>query len=142
MLGLLTNVHQLGLSLEARDGKVVLCGSTSSITEVLRRMIKAHKADLLKALSGELQPVPSIRSLANAYRTSMGAGFREAFLRETGCDHFEQTPEWIQLYLFRDWLAAAQQERYEERAAIMEFDGGLTRAEAEKRARKEVFGHE
>jgi hypothetical protein len=34
----------------------------------------------------------------------------------------------------------AQQERYEERAAIMEFDGGLTRAEAEKRARKEVFG--
>jgi hypothetical protein len=67
-------------------------------------MIKAHKADLLKALSGELQPVPSIRSLANAYRTSMGAGFREAFLRETGCDHFLVTPSWFQLYLFREWL--------------------------------------
>jgi hypothetical protein len=36
--------------------------------------------------------------------------------------------------------SAAQQERYEERAAIMEFDGGLTRAEAERRAREEVYG--
>jgi hypothetical protein len=35
---------------------------------------------------------------------------------------------------------AAQQERYEERAAIMEFDGGLTRAEAERLAGEEVFG--
>lgn len=31
-------------------------------------------------------------------------------------------------------LSAAQREHYEERAAIMEYEGGLTRAEAERRA--------
>lgn len=32
-------------------------------------------------------------------------------------------------------------DRYEERAAIMEFDGGLPRAEAEKLALQDVFGN-
>lgn len=31
-------------------------------------------------------------------------------------------------------MTEAQRENYEERAAILEFDGGCTRAEAEKRA--------
>jgi hypothetical protein len=30
------------------------------------------------------------------------------------------------------------EEYFEERAAIMEYDGGLTRAEAERRAREEI----
>lgn len=30
------------------------------------------------------------------------------------------------------------QELYEERAAIMEYDGGLTREDAERRARQEI----
>lgn len=34
-----------------------------------------------------------------------------------------------------DWRAA-----FEERAAILEYDGGHTRAEAERLAREEVFG--
>lgn len=33
-------------------------------------------------------------------------------------------------------MTASQREWFEERAAIMEYDGGLTRAEAEKAAMK------
>jgi hypothetical protein len=35
-----------------------------------------------------------------------------------------------------------QNEQYEERAAIKEFCGNMTREEAEKQAREEVFGLE
>ena len=35
-------------------------------------------------------------------------------------------------------LSPEQREHYEERAAIMEYDGGLTRAEAERRAMEAV----
>ena len=37
---------------------------------------------------------------------------------------------------------AEQKFRYEERAAIMEYDGRMTRAEAEKKAWREVYGEE
>jgi hypothetical protein len=79
---------------------------------------------LLKALRGELQPVPSIRSLANAYRKNIGERFRDAFHRETGCDYFEVTPTWFQLYVFADCMQVALQERYEDRAAINENTPG------------------
>lgn len=39
-----------------------------------------------------------------------------------------------------DGLDADRREAFEERAAVMEFDGGLTRAEAEWRAYLEVTG--
>ena len=38
-------------------------------------------------------------------------------------------------------LNADLREHYEERAAIMEFDGGLTRAEAEKLALQDVLSN-
>ena len=38
-------------------------------------------------------------------------------------------------------LEAERRMEFEERAAIMEFDGGLSRAEAEHRAAIEVFGN-
>ena len=38
-------------------------------------------------------------------------------------------------------MNADLRERYEERAAIMEFDGGLPRAEAERLALQDVFGN-
>ena len=38
-------------------------------------------------------------------------------------------------------LTADQAEAFEERAAIMEFDGGLTRAEAEKLALQDVLSN-
>lgn len=40
------------------------------------------------------------------------------------------------LYPFAERRCADWQERFEERAAIMEFDGGMTREEAEKAARE------
>ena len=44
-----------------------------------------------------------------------------------------------------DWTEADYREFYEERAGIAEFDGGLTRADAEAQARREtvrlVFAH-
>lgn len=41
---------------------------------------------------------------------------------------------------YADWTDEARRDLYEERAAIMEFDGGLTRWEAEVAAWREVFG--
>lgn len=35
-------------------------------------------------------------------------------------------------------MTESEKELFEERAAIMEFDGGLTRVEAEEAARKEI----
>jgi len=40
----------------------------------------------------------------------------------------------------RDQASPALLERFEERAAIMEFHGGMSRKEAEDRAAKIVFG--
>jgi hypothetical protein len=39
-------------------------------------------------------------------------------------------------------LDRAQRDRFEERAAIREYDGGMGRAEAEQRAREDVLGEE
>lgn len=41
---------------------------------------------------------------------------------------------------YADWTVEARRDLYEERAAIMEFDGRQTRQEAEAAARREVFG--
>jgi hypothetical protein len=41
---------------------------------------------------------------------------------------------------YADWTDDARHDLYEERAAIMEFDGRLSRAEAEAAAWREVFG--
>lgn len=40
---------------------------------------------------------------------------------------------------YTDWTDEARRDFYEERAAIMEFDGGLPRDEAVAAARREVF---
>ena len=39
---------------------------------------------------------------------------------------------------FEKTLSEDERERFDERAAILEFDGGMSRAEAEKKARKEL----
>lgn len=39
-------------------------------------------------------------------------------------------------------MTESQREAYEERAAILEFEAGLSRVEAERRARVEVMGVE
>lgn len=41
---------------------------------------------------------------------------------------------------YAEWTEEARRDLYEERAAIMEFDGGLRREEAEAAAWREVFG--
>ena len=38
-------------------------------------------------------------------------------------------------------LMTDDQENYEERAAIMEYEGGLTRDQAEREARRIVYGY-
>ena len=40
----------------------------------------------------------------------------------------------------RDAAAAKLADDYEERAAIIEYEGGYSRAAAERRARQEVYG--
>ncbi len=50
-------------------------------------------------------------------------------------DLARRDPDGLRLALESDkWLAMAEQESFEERAAIMEFDGGLSQEEAERLA--------
>jgi hypothetical protein len=86
------------VSIDGRDLRIK--APPGAVTEALRRCIKNHKADLLKAIRGDIKPRPCMRSLANAYRRRSGEGFREAFQRVTGCDIWKETPEWIALYTF------------------------------------------
>ncbi|WP_251752142.1 hypothetical protein [Pleomorphomonas sp. JP5] len=39
---------------------------------------------------------------------------------------------------YADWTKEGRRDLYEERAAIMEYDGGLARVDAEAKARREV----
>ncbi|MCM5554524.1 hypothetical protein [Pleomorphomonas sp. NRK KF1] len=41
---------------------------------------------------------------------------------------------------YSDWTEEGRRDLYEERAAIMEFDGGLARENAEATARRDLFG--
>lgn len=43
---------------------------------------------------------------------------------------------------YAGWTEEARRDLYEERAAIMEFDGGLTQIAAEASAWREVFGEQ
>lgn len=51
-------------------------------------------------------------------------------------DLARRDPDGLRLALESDkWIAMVEQEAFEERAAIMEYDGGLSREEAERAAR-------
>jgi hypothetical protein len=103
---LLVMLAERGISLREKDGAVAASCTPDAITDEIRRLIKTNKADLLKAIRGDIEPRPCMRSLANAYRRRSGEGFREAFQRVTGCDIWKETPEWIALYTFQSWMAS------------------------------------
>jgi hypothetical protein len=103
---LLVRLSECGIHLREKEGNVVASAALDAITDEIRRLIKTNKADLLKAINGDIEPRPCVRSLANAYRRRSGEGFREAFQRVTGCDIWKETPEWIALYTFEAWMAS------------------------------------
>ena len=105
---LLLGLWKLGgrVEVDPRGNLVVVALGAPVPRDTLSRL-RQHREALIKAARGELEPQPSVRELTNTYRRAFGDGFREAFRQVTGCDHFERTPEWIQLYLFREWLLDA-----------------------------------
>ena len=91
----------------------------SSLTPELRAGIVAHKAALLRLLAAPKPAEPNAEQYA-VWRKQIMDGLRQ--LR----DHDQ-----AEFY--------ALCEEIEERSAIMEFDGGLDRAEAERRAEWETL---
>jgi hypothetical protein len=102
----LVRLRERRVMMEEVNGNLRASAAPGAINDEIRRLIRGNKAELLRAIRGEIEPIPSVRSLADAYRKKHGSGFRAAFLRETGCDHFMATPSWFQLYLFHAWVAA------------------------------------
>lgn len=95
--------------------------------------IRQHKPEIVAALAANDAPIPDALE-----RLIRRAGcFWEYSLEDYGLvrDLARRDPEGLRRALESDrWLAMAEREAFEERAAIMEYDGGLTRAEAEQQA--------
>lgn len=104
---LLLDLHRRGVTLDA-DGDQLRCrGPKSVLTSDMLAEVKAQKNGLLDLAYGRIEPRPSILSLAKDYRRRHGDGFREAFIEITGCDFFETTPSWVQLFIFDAHLRAS-----------------------------------
>jgi hypothetical protein len=95
----------------------------------------------LAALAGrtpntENQPVRDAATDSLSFRNPL-AGLRGAKVAKLAKDHPEQTPDPRDWYATGDrpcWSAEDWQARFDERAAFLEHDGGLSRVEAEARA--------
>jgi hypothetical protein len=103
---LLLDLHRRGVTLDAVGGQLRGRGPHAALTPDVVSAMNTNKAGLLDLVEGRTEPRPSILSLAKAYRQLHGDGFREAFTEVTGCDFWEASPTWAQLYIFEAHLSA------------------------------------
>lgn len=116
---LILELERAGIALAlGREGKLKLSGPESRLTPELLSGVRAQKAELLKVLrtgGGGQSSAPSHHHRGDSQPSPARAEDRA-----------------VKLYLKRveEWPPAARAE-WEERAAIMEYDGGLPREQAE-----------
>jgi hypothetical protein len=103
---LLLHLRAGGVRLGIQDSRLSYRAPREAATPSLHRLIVDHQSTLLELLEGRVEPRPSVLNLANEYRRVRGDGFREEFIEVTGCDFWEVTPAWIDLYTFAAWLSA------------------------------------
>lgn len=119
-------------------GTIKATGDVSAINRWLP-ILKANKPDILSALQEAPNDTPGDTPIpADLENLIRRAGTFWEYSPEDYAlvrDLARRDPEGLRLALESDkWLVMAEQDAYEERAAIMEFDGGLSREGAERRA--------
>lgn len=126
-----------GVNLALSPAGTLQATGDASVVNRWLPILKAHKPGILSALKETANDDPPIPAdLENLIRRA--GTFWEYSPEDYALvrDLARRDPDGLRLALESDqWIAMAEQEAFEERATIMEYDGGLPRAEAERRAR-------
>lgn len=115
---LLTHLRSAGVQLICVDGLLELHGDEELLTDEMLADIRTQKEELLALLT------PRLCVRCDTQMTHIEFGYYSC----PAC--------YFQIVEPRSgfWCSAETREEYEERAAIMEYDGNLSRAQAEARA--------
>lgn len=119
-------------------GTIKATGDASAVNRWLP-ILKAYKPGILSALQEAVNDTPGDTPISDDLENLIRrAGTYWEYSPEDYAlvrDLARRDPEGLRLALESDkWLAMAEWEAFEERAAIIEYDGGLSREEAERRA--------
>ena len=119
-------------------GTIKATGDASAVNRWLP-VLRAFKPDILATLQGAANDVTGDNSIsADLENLIRRAGTFWEYSPEDYTlvrDLARRDPDRLGLALESDkWLAMVEHEAFEERAAIMEYDGGMTREEAEVQA--------
>ena len=119
-------------------GTIKATGDASAVNRWLP-ILKANKPDILAALQKAANDTPGDTPIpADLEKLIRRAGTYWEYSPEDYAlvrDLAQHDPDGLRMALESDkWIAMAEQEAQEERAAIMEYDGGLHREEAERLA--------
>lgn len=130
-----------GLSLTlSPTGTLKATGDVSAVNRWLP-ILKAYKPEILVALKEAANDTPIPVDLENLICRAGTFWEYSPEDYEIVRDLARRDPDGLRLALESDkWLAQEMHEAFEERAAIMEFDGGMTRKQAEVRAGRELRG--
>lgn len=121
-------LNECGLNVRTDDGALIV-EPRHLITDTLRNYIRAHKTEIIAALMDDLPDVGPQMRAAIPFRLANGQG--GVLIDPFG--PLSAMRDLIDRYGARLDLEDLH-ERFEERAAIMQFDGGLTQQEAEQEA--------
>ena len=119
-------------------GTIKATGDASAVNRWLP-ILKAYKPGILSALKEAANDTPGDTPIPDDLeRLIRRAGTYWEYSPEDYAlvrDLARRDPDGLRLALESDkWIAMAEREAFEERAAIMEYDGGLSREEAERTA--------
>lgn len=120
------------------SGTIKAKGDASAVNRWLP-ILKAYKPGILSALKEAANDTPGDTPIPDDLeRLIRRAGTYWEYSPEDYAlvrDLARRDPDGLRLALESDkWIAMAEREAFEERAAIMEYDGGLSREEAERTA--------
>ena len=120
------------------SGTIKAKGDASAVNRWLP-ILKAYKPGILAALKEAANDTPGDTPIPDDLEHLIRrAGTRWEYSLEDYAlvrDMARRDPDGLRLALESDkWIAMAEHEAFEERAAIMEYDGGLSREEAERTA--------
>ena len=144
---LIDQARAAGVELQLADGKIRAAGERGAVA-LLLESLRLHKAEVIAALTGAAETAKTAETAPPANWPSLHSRYMVHHWLCPACigggqDRGERCGPGAAM-----WTAYAEavgargaawlSEAFEERAAIMEFDGGMTRADAEAAARLEL----
>ncbi len=115
-------------------GTIKAIGEQAAVNRWLQT-IRQHKPEIVAALEEAVNDLPIPSDLEHLIRRAGTYWEYSPEDYDLVRDLARRDPEGLRRALESDkWLAMAERETFEERAAIMEYEGGLSREEAERLA--------